>query len=115
MKKMVSCVGIGLFVLVAVASARGADDNSFDQGKRLYTHKCQLCHGVHGNGDGPAAAAFNPQPADFAVASFWESYNEKAISDIIDNGRGRMPAFDLTPEETQAVIDYMSHTFKPGP
>ncbi len=114
MKKMVSCMGIGLFVLVTVASARGADDNPFDQGKRLYVDKCQICHGVKGNGDGPAAAAFSPQPADFAASSFWQRYDEKAIADIIEKGRGQMPAFGLTSDETQAVIDYMSHSFKPG-
>jgi mono/diheme cytochrome c family protein len=114
MRKMVSCVGIGLFVLVTVASARGADDNPFGQGKRLYVDKCQICHGVKGNGDGPAAAAFSPGPADFAASSFWETYDEKAIAGIIDKGRGQMPAFGLTSDETQAVIDYMSHSFKPG-
>jgi mono/diheme cytochrome c family protein len=74
MKKILLFMGIGLFVLVAAASARGSDDNAFEQGKRLYEQKCQLCHGVSGNGDGPAAAAFSPAPADFAASSFWKRY-----------------------------------------
>ena len=114
MKRMVLSMGIGLFVLVIVASVQGTDDNPFDQGKHLYTQKCQICHGIKGNGDGPAAAAFNPGPADFAVSSFWERYDDKAIAEIIHKGRGQMPAFGLTPDEIQAVINYMSHTFKPG-
>jgi mono/diheme cytochrome c family protein len=105
---------IVLFVLVSVTSASGGDDNASNQGKRLYTQKCQLCHGLKGNGDGPAAAAFNPGPADFAAPSFWETYDEKAITGILEKGRGQMPAFGLTSEETQAIINYMSHTFKPG-
>lgn len=114
MKRMVLSMGIGLFVLVIVASVQGTDDNPFDQGKHLYTQKCQICHGVKGNGDGPAAAAFSPGPADFAASSFWETYNEKAIAGIIEKGRGQMPAFHLTSDETQAVIKYMSRSFKPG-
>ena len=107
-------LGIGLVLLFTVTSARGANDDAYDQGRRLYVQKCQLCHGVKGNGQGPAASAFNPEPADFAVSSFWERFDEKAIGDIIKKGRGQMPSFDLTPDDTQAIIDYMSHTFKPG-
>jgi mono/diheme cytochrome c family protein len=114
MKKMVSWVGIGLFVLVTVAFARGGDDNRSNEGKRLYEQKCQLCHGVNGNGDGPAAAAFSPGPADFTTSSFWKRYDQKSIAEIIQKGRGQMPAFRLTSDEIQTIIDYMSHTFKPG-
>ena len=114
MKKMLLSVGMGLFVLVAVASARGGDDKRTNDGKRLYSQKCQLCHGLQGNGDGPAAAAFSPGPADFATSSFWQRYDAKAIAGIIEKGRGQMPAFDLTSDQTQAIIDYMLHAFKPG-
>jgi mono/diheme cytochrome c family protein len=109
MKKIILSMGISLFVLATVASARGADE-----GKRLYEQKCRLCHGVNGNGDGPAAAAFSPPPADFATSSFWKDYDQKSIAEIIQEGRGRMPAFHLTSDEVQAIIDYMSQTFKPG-
>jgi len=114
MKRMVLSMGIGLFALVTVSAARGADDNPSDQGKRLYEQKCQLCHGVNGNGDGPAATAFSPGPADFATSSFWQRYDAKAIAGIIEKGRGQMPAFHLTSDEIQAVTDYMSHSFKPS-
>jgi mono/diheme cytochrome c family protein len=114
MEKMLLFMGIGLFVLVTFSSTLGADDNASDQGKRLYTQKCQICHGLQGNGDGPAAAAFSPGPADFATSSFWQRYDAKAIAGIIEKGRGQMPAFHLTSDEIQAVVDYMSHSFKPS-
>ena len=35
------------------------------------------------------------------------------ITKTIKNGHNAMPAFDLTPEEIQAIIDYLSQAFKP--
>ena len=114
MKKMLVSMGIGLFVLVTVTSARGGDDSRSNEGKRLYEQKCQLCHGVNGKGDGPAAVAFSPPPADFATSSFWKGHDQKSIAEAIQKGRGQMPAFRLTSDEVQAIIDYVSLTFKPG-
>ena len=37
---------------------------SIAAGKTLYADNCQSCHGETGAGDGPAAAALNPPPAD---------------------------------------------------
>jgi high-affinity iron transporter len=36
-----------------------------DQGARLFTENCAGCHGPAGHGDGPAAVALNPKPANF--------------------------------------------------
>src|ERR1700681_4577276 len=36
--------------------------------KKLYTSYCAPCHGEKGKGDGPAAAALNPKPADHSSA-----------------------------------------------
>ncbi|HLS81627.1 MAG TPA: cytochrome c [Steroidobacter sp.] len=47
------------------ANAAGAAD-----GAKVYQTYCQTCHGAKGEGDGPAAAALNPKPADFAKAAF---------------------------------------------
>jgi mono/diheme cytochrome c family protein len=114
MEKMISSMTISLFFLVALVSAAGAGDSAFEQGKHLYTEKCQLCHGVNGKGDGPAASAFTPSPTDFSASSFWQDHDDKAIAHIIEKGHGQMPAFHLTPDEVQAIIDYISHSFKPG-
>jgi mono/diheme cytochrome c family protein len=34
------------------------------EGQRLFARYCSACHGVHGHGDGPAAPALQPPPAD---------------------------------------------------
>lgn len=36
-----------------------------DEGARLFAQTCATCHGPAGHGDGLAAAALNPKPADF--------------------------------------------------
>jgi mono/diheme cytochrome c family protein len=34
------------------------------EGQRLFARFCAACHGVNGHGDGPAAPALQPPPAD---------------------------------------------------
>jgi mono/diheme cytochrome c family protein len=83
-------------------------------GQGIFNSHCAMCHGTDGKGNGPAAAALNPPPADFNTASFWKKTSKAQITETIENGRGRMPSFDLTPSQIKAVINYMSQTFKPG-
>lgn len=40
------------------------------QGAQLYKISCSTCHGAEGKGDGVAAAALNPKPANFATGDF---------------------------------------------
>jgi cytochrome c5 len=112
MKKVSVNILAGICFITAVlwiGTSVGAEDN----GKDLYTSKCQLCHGVKGDGKGSGAAYLGAQPADFTSHQFWETHTEKDISDAIQNGRGEMPAFDFKPDELKAIIDYITHTFKP--
>jgi high-affinity iron transporter len=37
-----------------------------DEGKKLYEQNCMACHGVKGDGKGPASATLKPSPSDFA-------------------------------------------------
>jgi DMSO reductase family type II enzyme heme b subunit len=39
-------------------------------GKQLYQHRCAVCHGEEGLGDGPAADFLYPRPRDFSTATF---------------------------------------------
>jgi mono/diheme cytochrome c family protein len=84
----------------------------YDRGKSLYENKCQLCHGANGKGDGPAASAFSPSPGNFTDRTFWQGDPEKKIAESIRKGKGSMPAFTLSPEEIEEIIDFLSHTFK---
>jgi mono/diheme cytochrome c family protein len=88
--------------------------NEYDQGKKLYGEKCQICHGAKGDGNGPAGAALSPKPADFTSPKFWQQEDpDKLITDTVENGHGMMPSFNLKPAEIKDIIDYLAHAFKP--
>ena len=87
--------------------------DEYDQGKKLYSDKCQICHGPKGDGNGPAGSALSPKPADFTSPKFWQKETDQKIIETIKNGYGMMPSFDLKPIEIKDIIDYLSHTFKP--
>jgi mono/diheme cytochrome c family protein len=75
-------------------------------GKQIYGNRCALCHGADGDGKGVIM-----QTAPFG-ADFWKANDDAAISKTIVEGKGRMPAIPLSPEETKAVAEYMKSTFK---
>ena len=99
-------LGIGLLGPVSRAAAQ------YERGKALFDDKCQMCHGIKGDGKGPAAASFTPKPANFTDPRFWRENSDRKIATTIRKGHGPMPAFDLKPEEIKAIINYMSHAFK---
>jgi mono/diheme cytochrome c family protein len=88
---------------------------SIQRGKEIYEKKCALCHGVKGDGKGPASAGLNPKPTNFK-----DSHGEKMTDGEhfwkITTGRGGMPSFakDLTEEERWHVINYIN-TFSSHP
>ena len=43
---------------------------------------------------------------------FWKNNDDAAISKDIVEGKGRMPAIALSPEETKAVVEFMKASFK---
>src|SRR4051794_20546695 len=56
-------------------------------GKLLYDASCTACHGVTGDGKGPAAIALKPKPADFTAAAFWVSRTDDQVALSIRTGR----------------------------
>jgi high-affinity iron transporter len=114
MKRIHDCRGAVLLVLLLTGfiAVSGASGDELQRGSDLYAAKCQICHGPDGRGDGPAAGAFNPRPADFTSASFWKNNPEEKITKAVTKGKGQMPAFNLSPDEIKAVIVYLEHTFK---
>jgi mono/diheme cytochrome c family protein len=75
-------------------------------GKQIYGNRCALCHGSDGDGKGVIM-----QVAPFG-ADFWKANDDASLSKAIVEGKGRMPAIPLSPEETKAVVEYMKATFK---
>lgn len=50
-------------------------------GKAKYDLFCVACHGATGKGDGPAGAALNPKPADFAATKLADADLFKIIKE----------------------------------
>jgi mono/diheme cytochrome c family protein len=78
-------------------------------GENIYKKQCAACHGESGKGDGPAAAALNPRPANLADEEAMEALTSEDLRKIIGQGIGSMPGFDsiLEPDELEAVLEYV--------
>jgi mono/diheme cytochrome c family protein len=86
-------------------------------GAQVYRKKCQPCHGVSGDGNGPAAAYLTPRPRDFrrGIFKFTSTpYGYKPRpSDLLRTvERGivgtAMPSFRRLPKrDLEAVVDYV--------
>jgi mono/diheme cytochrome c family protein len=63
----------------AVAAAGNA------AGAKVFKMYCETCHGAAGKGDGVAAAALNPKPANFAAGAFKYDPNGNGTKGDIDD------------------------------
>jgi len=85
-----------------------------------YSATCATCHGPNGGGDGPGAAALDPQPASFATTEFWDEVTRESMVNVIQNGgaaeglSAAMPAWGAlySDDEIQQIVDYVE-TFQP--
>ncbi len=112
MRTTITLALLAVFVGMILWVPRGIGADKYEQGKALFLEKCQLCHGAGGQGNGPAAAAYNPRPMNFTDPNFWKDNPEKKITEAITKGYKIMPPVDLKPDEIKAVIEYMEHALK---
>jgi len=77
------------------------------QGKKVADVNCVSCHGAKGKGDGAAAVALNPKPADWTSAKV-QVESDGEIFWKISTGRGAMPAWNFLPERDRwALVRYI--------
>ena len=83
------------------------------EGKKIYEAHCLSCHGVHGNGQGPATRGLSPPPPDFTDPAFWENRTNSFLFHVIQNGLGSMPGWSdtLSPGSIEDVLSYI-RTFR---
>lgn len=85
-----------------VVKQEAAKDISPADGKGMFQSYCSPCHGVTGKGDGPAAAALTPKPANltefakrrggkFSARDFEDKMNGVAMSPA--HGNASMPVW----------------------
>ena len=92
-----------------------------DAGANVYKMNCVTCHGATGKGDGAAAAALKPNPADFTIGAFKYDANGNGapgdvddIKAIVHDGAAKhggsplmAPWPMLSPDQLQAVAEYV--------
>jgi mono/diheme cytochrome c family protein len=76
-------------------------------GKKSAQVNCVSCHGQSGKGDGAAAQALTPKPADWTSKKVQEETDGELFWKI-SNGRGAMPPWKHLPEaERWALVHYI--------
>ncbi len=80
-------------------------------GLPLFRVRCAPCHGQNGQGDGPAAAALNPKPADLTDTPHRTAVSDSAARAVITGGRRTMPAFGavLNARQIDTLVSVVRH------
>jgi mono/diheme cytochrome c family protein len=94
------CTGVVMMVFVVTAAAQisFADEKGDEKaGKKTYGLLCASCHGNTGKGDGPAATALTPKPADHTDGKRMKALSDQFLFDIIKNGGASVGKSPLMP------------------
>jgi mono/diheme cytochrome c family protein len=84
-----------------------ADKKAIEQGEKVAKINCVSCHGPLGKGNGPAAVALNPKPADWTSKRVQDEADGELFWKIT-NGRGPMPSWRHLPENDRwAVVRFI--------
>lgn len=78
-------------------------------GRRPFQQYCAPCHGPKGLGNGPAAAAFKPPPANYTDPDGVAKLTDDQLIEVITKGRGSMPAWGpiLSQDQIVALVAYI--------
>jgi mono/diheme cytochrome c family protein len=79
------------FGAVMLIASNGSKPNSItpqarEEALSIFAERCAVCHGVNGDGAGPAAGSLNPKPANFRSRKWQSSMSDERIATIIVNG-----------------------------
>lgn len=92
-----------------------------NKGEQIYKEYCMACHGVNGDGKGPAHKGMKVPPRDFTLGLFkfgkvttGELPHDRHFYEILDKGLHgtAMLPWDLTEGQMDAVVQYIK-TFAP--
>jgi mono/diheme cytochrome c family protein len=76
---------------------------AIEQGKKIAQVNCASCHGNTGKGNGPAATALSPKPADWTSKKVQDE-TDGEIFWKITTGRGAMPSWKHLPENDRWAL-----------
>jgi len=80
----IKILGAMLALMLMAGPAIAATGNA-DKGKVIYLKRCVRCHGVEGDGKGPAAERLNPPPRNFEDGQY--KFKTTAFDDMIPNDK----------------------------
>jgi mono/diheme cytochrome c family protein len=100
------CIGSGVYYADLLSSAFARNPiprtlESISRGRQLFQKDCAICHGVHGRGDGPAAAAMPRRPDDLGKIAGPPIFPDGVVVYRIANGKRLMPAFKAALSENE--------------
>lgn len=83
-------------------------EQSIQNGQQIYQRLCVACHGINGDGNGPAAAGLNPKPANFHAETF-RKQTDGEIFWKLSHGRGAMAGYQnmLSEKERWDLVNYL--------
>lgn len=84
------------------------DKDLIASGKKIFDANCQTCHGRKAKGNGPAAVALNPKPANLTA----KNVQNQKLGNLyyrVSNGHLDMPAWksSLSQKQIWAVVAYV--------
>ena len=97
--KLVACI-----LTLSVAVLLTAPQLAAQAGADVYKSKCAMCHGPDGKGQTPMGK--NLKLRDLGSADV-QSQTDAQLKDIIDKGKGKMPAQKLAPAQTTDVVKFI--------
>jgi mono/diheme cytochrome c family protein len=89
---------------------------SRDEALSIFAERCAVCHGVNGDGAGPAAGSLNPKPANFRSRKWQSSMSDERIATIIVNGGSSVglsasmasnPDLEGQPDVVAALVEHI--------
>ena len=103
-----------------VAAAEPAEPGVFSAAT-AFNQACAACHGQSGDGNGPAGAALDPQPASFTDPAFWADRDRERIHTVIRDGAASVGGSPLMvpwrntydEQQIEALTEYVMG-FQPG-
>ena len=91
------------------------DIDAIEQGRDLFRQNCASCHGMDGRGDGPAAGALSPSPANFHEERPTKAHALRVLKEGVPGTA--MPTWraELNDAQQEAVAAYVDSLYEPAP